>query len=180
MSGINDILIAERYAAAIINSTKQEDKLLEDSQLLLSVFQDDEVRKIFDSAVVNIQEKTGLIDDTLEKLNFPEMWKNTFKVILNKGRHTIIKTILEKLIELIYYYHMDTLRISLFLAKEQSAETIENIKQKLENILQKKVLLDIKFDRSLIGGFLAKNDNIHIDGSIKNNLIKFQEAITIK
>ena len=49
---------------------------------------------------------------------------------------------------------------------------LNSISEKLKDILGKDVILDVKINPEILGGFVATTNSLLIDGSIKNNLVK--------
>jgi F0F1-type ATP synthase delta subunit len=65
--------------------------------------------------------------------------------------------------------------VVLILARKFDEKTLQEIKERVEKILKKKV--KIKFDERIIGGFSIKDVNCLIDASVKGSLNKFEKVL---
>ena len=66
--------------------------------------------------------------------------------------------------------------IELVLAREFDEKTLEEFKKKIREVFAEDKKVNIKVDKSIIGGFQAKSENKFIDGSAKNSLDKLRKA----
>ena len=69
-------------------------------------------------------------------------------------------------------------RVHVTTAHDLPEEKIEELKVALEELVQKKVLMEVKQDPSLIGGVVTKIGGTVYDGSIKTHLENFKELLT--
>lgn len=67
-------------------------------------------------------------------------------------------------------------KMKLVLAREFNPDFLKELKEKIQKILGKKEV-DIKIEPEIIGGFLAKDENYLIDGSIKGILNNFKQRV---
>jgi len=61
-------------------------------------------------------------------------------------------------------------RVEVRIPFELEQEQINHIIAKLESILGNKVILNLKIDKSVIGGFIARYDDIILDASLRHQL----------
>jgi len=147
--------------------------LLDDVSVLNQIFAySPESIKIIDSFLLSIPKRIGLTKDITAKLRNTNIWKNLFEILIKKHRFSIILDILKE-IEIFILHSRNQIKVVLKIAHSISNETLEKIKSKIVKILKKDIVLNIKIAPEIIGGFVAEAESIHIDGSIKNNLIKF-------
>ena len=168
-------LIAQRYANAVIMNVKEDlhTSLLDDVSVLNQIFAySPESIKIIDSFLLSIPKRIGLTKDITAKLRNTNIWKNLFEIPIKKHRFSIILDILKE-IEIFILHSRNQIKVVLKIAHSISNETLEKIKSKIVKILKKDIVLNIQIAPEIIGGFVAEAESIHIDGSIKNNLIKF-------
>ncbi len=168
-------LIAQRYANAVIMNVKEDlhTSLLDDVSVLNQIFAySPESIKIIDSFLLSIPKRIGLTKDITAKLRNTNIWKNLFEILIKKHRFSIILDILKE-IEIFILHSRNQIKVVLKIAHSISNETLEKIKSKIVKILKKDIVLNIQIAPEIIGGFVAEAESIHIDGSIKNNLIKF-------
>ena len=167
-------LIAQRYAKAIILNMEDGalDALLEDINSLNTIFsQDPSLIKSFDSFLYPLKKRIDLALNVADKLNNKNIWENLFRILIKKHRFTIIPDILIDLEERILDSR-NQIKVSLKIAHEQTDNILNDIAERIKNILKKNVVLDIEIDPEIIGGFVAQTNSVLIDGSIKNNLVR--------
>jgi len=172
---VKNKLIAQRYANAVIMNVKEDlhTSLLDDVSVLNQIFAySPESIKIIDSFLLSIPKRIGLTKDITAKLRNTNIWKNLFEILIKKHRFSIILDILKE-IEIFILHSRNQIKVVLKIAHSISNETLEKIKSKIVKILKKDIVLNIQIAPEIIGGFVAEAESIHIDGSIKNNLIKF-------
>jgi F-type H+-transporting ATPase subunit delta len=172
-------IIAQRYAKAFLEIVKKSDfeSLLNDISALRKILGDfsDLVKKI-DSYLLPPQKRAQLIDLLAENLQNKDIWKNLFLILVEKHRFAIIQQILTEL-EAIIYRKRNQIKVILKTAREHSPEVIEKIRKKVSTIFNKDVIFEMKIEPEIIGGFVAETESFRIDGSVKNNLIKFKNII---
>jgi F-type H+-transporting ATPase subunit delta len=171
---VRNKLIAQRYAKAIILNMEDGvlDSLLEDINSLKVIFsQDPSLIKSFDSFLYPLKKREDLALSVANKLNNKNIWKNLFRILIKKHRFTIIPDILIDLEERILDSR-NQIKVSLKIAHEQTDNVLNDIAERIKNILKKNVVLDIEIDPEIIGGFVAQTNSVLIDGSIKNNLVR--------
>ena len=168
-------LIAQRYANAVIMNVNEDlyASIIDDLTILNQIFTSSpESIKIIDSFLLSIPKRIELTKDITAKLRNTNIWKNLFEILIKKHRFSIILDILVE-IEIFILHSRNQIKVVLKIAHSISNETLEKIKSKIVKILKKDIVLNIKIAPEIIGGFVAEAESIHIDGSIKNNLIKF-------
>ena len=147
--------------------------IMEDVYILNQIFASSpESIKIIDSFLLSVPKRIELSKNITAKLNNKNIWKNLFEILIKKHRFSIILDILNE-IEIFILQSRNQLKVLLKIAHSISNETLEKIKNEIVKILKKDIVLNIKIAPEIIGGFVAEAESIHIDGSIKNNLIKF-------
>ena len=168
-------LIAQRYANAVIMNVNEElyTSIMDDIALLNQIFTSTpESIKIIDSFLLSVPKRIELSKDITIKLKNGNIWENLFEILIKKHRFSIIQDILKE-IETFILHSRNQVKVLLKIAHSISNETLEIIKNKIIEILNKNIVLNIKIEPEIIGGFIAEAESIHIDGSIKNNLVKF-------
>jgi len=172
---VKNKLVAQRYANAVIMNVNEDlyASLLDDVTILNQIFASSpESIKIIDSFLLSIPKRIELTKDITAKLKNANIWKNLFEILIKKHRFSIILDILKE-IEIFILHSRNQIKVVLKIAHSISNETLEKIKSKIVKILKKDIVLNIQITPEIIGGFVAEAESIHIDGSIKNNLIKF-------
>jgi F-type H+-transporting ATPase subunit delta len=168
-------LLAQRYSRAILKliDKKEYPQLQQDIKQLREICQISvEQLKILDSMLLSFPNRIEVGKQLTESLNFEEIWTNLIKILISKHRVEILTAICDELEEHILATKNEC-KVTLQVAHEHPEKTIEQIKQKVKKILNKEILVNLKINPEILGGFVAETDSLRIDGSIKNNLVKF-------
>jgi len=123
--------------------------------LLLSPVIKNETKKSILSEIF----KNKISEDSLNFINF----------IVEKNREYILDSIIEKFLE-IRDEKLGVVRVEVKTSVDFTDEQKVKLKEKLENILNKKAFLNFITDKTIIGGFVAKVGDTVYDASIKHQL----------
>lgn len=164
--------VSKRYAQSLLdNSVEREvlDIVYTDVELVFSTFKKNpQLKKVFESPIIKPEIKASILneafsskisDDTMEFLQF----------IIEKRREDLIQSILEKFIQL-YNEHMGIAEAEIHVAFEISDDQKQSLKQKLEQLVNKKIKINFHLDPQIIGGFVARVDDTVFDASVKHQL----------
>lgn len=167
-------LVARRYAKALLMNIDTEHiaSFQQDIQRLDQIFaaNPDQVKSV-NSPLYPLQSRLDLTAEISKKLHNSQIWENLFEILIHKHRFDIICEILLEL-EAAIMAQNNQIKVQLTVAHEHPEKVTADIKQTIQDILQKDLKLQIKFDPTIIGGFVAQTDSLLIDGSIRNNLAK--------
>jgi F-type H+-transporting ATPase subunit delta len=171
--------VATRYAAALMDLTKNDSALQGqiDEQLssFLDLFNDKEVKKVIASPIVNPELLTAVFENVTGQLKSPEVLKQFVRVLVDARRTALLPEIKEA-------FHKQLLtaqgsvEATVVTAVALDQSELDGIRAKLEGLLSKKILLSTQIDKSILGGFVIKIDNSLIDMSLKtklDNMTKF-------
>lgn len=181
MVSTKNILIAERYADALVNISKDGaltfDKISKDLNLIKDILsQSKDLEEFLTNPLISIEDKKGIIDKVFSG-EVDVLIVNFLKVLVDKSRFLSFGEILES-----YNKALDDInnikRINVTSAVKMSDEAQARLKDKLETKLKKKVILDLEISKDIIAGLVIKiGDNI-IDMSLKHKLEDLSKSIT--
>lgn len=128
-----------------------------------------EARLIFENPSISKEEKKKIIE-TLQRSVSTEIF-NFLCILIDKQRFNILPEIQNELNKLVNKAK-GIVVAEVSSAYEVDSNTIEKLKQKLENIFHKgeKILVESKIEPNLIGGIKVKINDLVYDGSIKGRL----------
>ena len=163
--------IAKRYAGAIYNIAKSSDSVNEVREVLNILMENyeesEEFRKILEDPLKKFSEKEKFLEKSFDHINNKSL--GIIKYIVKKQRLSLIGEIKDYFLKL-YYEENNKLPVTAIFAKELSEKQREQLVQKLEKKYNKKIVLNVKVDKEIIGGGILKIGNEVINGSIKNQI----------
>lgn len=180
MNNTDNLLIAARYAKSLIELSKNSElnnsqvhKNLENIKVILE--ESNELYMALVNPVISAGDKEEVIQ-TVFVNDTDEILRNFLKLLVKKNRFNLIFDIIK-----IYNNMLDKLnnvsKVEVTSAIELSEECREQIKNKLQEILNKEIIINYKTNDSIIAGLIFKmGDNI-FDTSISGKLNKFKKAI---
>ncbi|UCF63799.1 MAG: F0F1 ATP synthase subunit delta [bacterium] len=173
--------VTRRYAKALFDLAREQnilDQIESDViQLQKIMAESEEMVALLQSPVIQVSEKRNLVtkifEDTVNRVTF-----DFLNLLLQKNREELLSEIISYFLK----YLDDSkgiLRGELLTAYELSASQKTALKNQLDRITGKDVLLQEKIDSSLIAGFVVRLDDTVIDSSIKNQLDKMREKLML-
>ena len=172
---MKDFELSKRYAKAFMElvAPAEHNDLLEDVRGLQEVLTENpEIIRSVHMMILSYPRKKKLVETLAEKLNFPELWRSLFVLLVKKHRFAIVQQILH-CIEDFILEESNRVKVVLSLAREHDPDTMRKITRLLEDILKKSVEFKTRIKPELIAGFHAETSSLIIDGSVKNNLERF-------
>lgn len=172
--------IARRYAQALIEIGKENNRVeefkaeLENFSDLLKKFP--EFQNALLSPLYSAEDLKKTILGVAEKINLSETIKNFLCLLVDKRRIQYFSAILE-LYEDLTYQISGYVKARVITARPLSTGDFESIKKSLEDITQKKVLLNSVVEPQIIGGVIAEVGDKIFDGSIRNQLQRIGETL---
>lgn len=169
-------IIASRYAVALIELGEQNslsDKFDSDLNVVKQTIEENkELSEFLRHPEVSSVDKKEVIE-VIFKEHISETILNTIKLLIDRHRIFILAPLAN-----IYHKQLNKVKNILeaivISAIPLEEETLNRIKQKLEDIYQKTLELSSKVDKEIIAGIVVKIEDKVIDGSIKNRLDKMK------
>ena len=168
-----DILIAERYADALVQIAREGkltfEKISSDFSLIKEILKNSsDLDEFLTNPVVSIEKKKEIIDSVFQS-EVDILVVNFLKVLIDKGRFSIFNEVLDA-----YNVALDSInnlsRVKVTSAVEMSTEAKDKLKIKLEEKLKKNVVFDLAVNADIIAGLVIQvGDNV-IDMSLKHKL----------
>lgn len=172
--------IARRYAKALLEIGLEDKAHLaygkEIAQLaeLLESMQD--LREVLINPNYNQEERKGVLQEILKRLELSEIVKNFLILLLERDRLRYLSNIVceyQRLCDEAEGLVKATIRV----AQEISGKETELIIQSIEKICQKKVMAEVNIDPSLIGGVMVYMGDMLFDGTVNTYLTTMVEKL---
>lgn len=171
--------VSKRYAKALFSLAIDEKKLDAVADDFVSInnlvaSNPDFVRFISNPLITSAKQLE--IVKSLFSNKIKDLTLNFLYLLSEKKRLNLLPEILQKFDELILV-HRNQVRADLISAEALDRNQLKLIQANIEQITKKSVLLNTHQDKSLIGGFTVKIEDIIIDNSIRYQLSKLKEKL---
>ena len=167
-----DTRAAYRYALAVIGLSeelKQFDNVSRDFEFLSGLIQQSREFFLFlKSPVVNKERKKVVITEIM-KGRVSELTSQFLRLLVSKGRETIIPEIIEQYNKL-RDEKMRVLKASVRSVQPLSPEQEKRLVEQLNSVTKKNARLQFVKDENIIGGFVVQYDDTVWDGSVRHQL----------
>lgn len=175
------IVLAKRYAKAVIDLAQEADILKEvgqDLERIAGLFADShELVNVFADPTIAPGAKEKVLAEVLEKGGVQELTMKFIHIVLLKGRILGVGEIARAYRDLSDQLE-NRIRARVVAAARLSDREKSRIKDALSKISGKNVTLEVEVDESLLGGVVAYMGSQVYDGSIKNQLTQIKDNLS--
>lgn len=173
--------VARHYADALLGIIAQEGKGDEYKGELDKVVQaltgTKQLVSFWGNQRVPSSQKEELLREVMAAMEISPKLHAFLQVVLGNKRMGILPAMAEKFAELLDV-RLGKLRAEVRSARPLSAETVEMLKEILEEKTGLQVELEVSEDPSLMAGIVLRMRNRIIDGSLMTKLLRFREALS--
>ncbi len=167
------ITSSERYSLALYELSEENNLVSEiESQslsLLTLIDKSNDFYNLIKNPTISEEALLKIINKISEFYKFNNLFVNFLFFLIKKRRFFFVKRILTSFVE-ICSKKRGELKAELKSAKELSIDEIEKITEELTKNFSSKIILNYKYDKSLIGGLVVQVGSTMVDASIKNKL----------
>ena len=167
-------IVAQRYAASLFEVGVEQnclDSFLEEMTALNEVFtQNEELVKLLHTPTVSKEEKLELGKVSQYVLNF-------LKIMTEKGRMDQIFGVYNQF-KLLYNKEKNIQEITAVTAIPLQGPLFDKLKEKLEQVTGKQVILTNQVDPSILGGVIIRMQDDQVDASVKTRLEDLKQHIS--
>ncbi|MDR1396833.1 MAG: ATP synthase F1 subunit delta [Desulfarculales bacterium] len=178
---MTNYIIAKRYARALLETgleSGQETLYGQQLGMIYDNFQQvPEIMQIFTNPAISRQERKDLWRNLLDRMNPDKIVRNFLLLLLDRKRLLYFDHIINYYNELLDE-HQGIKRASVRSVEELDASAVKELTSRLEAMVGKKIILEVKGDPSLIGGMVAQIGDLVLDGSLKNELARLKDSLT--
>ncbi|SJZ48062.1 F0F1 ATP synthase subunit delta [Selenihalanaerobacter shriftii] len=172
--------IAKRYSQALFELAVEKSKVKELQDDLIEVLdtieEHEELNEVIYHPRISREDKKSLLDELFGS-KISQTLLNFLKLLIDKRREKTLEAILDQYIELANQENK-ILEIEVETAVELSDDNSVKLKEKLEELTNTEVILDIKINPELIGGLVLKIGDKVIDGSLHKYLQVMKDNLT--
>ena len=167
------------YGEALFSLSEElgeTEKIREDIDVLGAVISaSPEYLKMLDSPALTRDERLALIDGSLSSLN--RNLVNTAKLLCERRLAYALPKVTEHFIA-VYERSRGIERVEIISAVPLSDKQKARLKDKLEGITKKQIIINNIHDPSLLGGMKLRYMGVQLDGSIKTKLDGFAKSLS--
>lgn len=172
--------ISKRYAKALLAVTKQKGihaKAITELQAISSVVvADANIKAYFENPMVSSDQKSAAIKAAVAGKGISEEVTNALTLLAEKNRIQILDQVVHAFQELLDVEEGVT-RGVVRSAQPLSAEAKSAIEQKINKVINRKIVLTYEQDPKLLGGIVAQVGGWTFDDSIDTHLKKLNEEL---
>ena len=159
------------YASSLFSLCEEEDKcesVLDHLLCVYKIFKDNpDYCTLLDSPIVPLSQRHSLIEEAF--LGLDEYVLNFIKILCEKKiTHMFFDCV--KQYEKLYNKKNNIESVTVITATAMSSSLKEKLVLKIEKDLRKKVSVEYKTDKSLIGGIIVRTENSQTDASVRARL----------
>lgn len=170
---------AQRYAAALFEAAKEvnvQDKILEELRAAHKAFSSEELNSFFASKGASEDEKAKALLSSFDKLGWSELFKSFLTVLTKNNRTNLVSEI-----AIAYQSVIDAsngiTRGVVKSASPLSPDDRKKLEEKISTVIKKKIILEYKEDKSLIGGLVAQVGSYSFDDTLETQLSLLNEEL---
>jgi len=164
--------VSARYALSLLDSAIQKDLLdtvSDDIEFISSVLKQNlNLLRMLENPVVKTEMKSSILEEIFKNKVSSETMEFILFVV-KKKREEILSSILEKFKEL-RDLKLGFVNVNVLVASEFSDSQRNELQNKLQNVLKKKVRMSYKVDEKILGGFIVQAGDTVFNASIKHQL----------
>lgn len=168
---------SRRYAQALFSLARDQGKLDEwfgQLQRAASLFQIPEAEQALTSPAVDAATKQALLDRALPDLDEPV--RRLLRILNGRGRLELVPEILS-VYQRLLYEHRNVAVAQVVTAFPLSAEEQRLVAERLARYLGKQVVIEPEVDPAIIGGVVARVDDLLLDDSVRGRLARLRRAL---
>ena len=173
--------ISQRYALALYDLSKeknQTEEFITNMTAFIKIFNSNKDLKNFvKNPTYSVENQKIVFDKILSLMNFNELVKNFFQILIIKKRIFYLDKIIEEFLKLISLKRGEVTG-NLISPKEIDENSILEIQREISTNIKRSIKLKSKIDKSLIGGIIIQIGSLMIDASIKNKLQKYKKLMS--
>jgi F-type H+-transporting ATPase subunit delta len=169
-----------RYATALFNLFREEGqiKLLEKDvvKLFELINVSDDFKKLIGSPIFKREEQAKAVSAVAKKIKLHKNTENLLQIMARKGRISIVPRLVDD-INLLLENERNEVNVEVISAETLNDDKTSKLERTVSKILDKKAVVRVSLDKSLIAGMILKIGSRMIDTTIKSKLLKLQNIM---
>jgi F-type H+-transporting ATPase subunit delta len=167
---------------ALIESTKEKGKIEKVSSDLERFFQilseREEIRNVLGSSVYSVDERKAIVGDIGVVEGFDELTINFICLVIELDKFKSMLKSQEPFMRKIRKAS-GKVRAEIIMAINPSESDLSRVKEALSKLIERDVEIIVKVDPTILGGVIAKVEDKMFDGSIKTQLERIRDILSV-
>ena len=177
---MKNLIIAKRYAKALFNLAKEENKIEqygEELAGLVLIFETNpELANVIQSPLFPEASRKAIFSSIISSANLTPIMTSLMNILIEKNRVVHIAEIKDYYMALIDE-HANVARAKISAAVEMDEKAIHDVAKALQKLTGKKIVVDFQQDPELIGGLVTRIGDLVLDGSVRTQLFNIRETM---
>ena len=169
---MSEFVVSTRYANALMESSQEKgtfESVFEDAKTIKQTLKiSKELRHFLSNPTIKSSVKLDALKEIFSGKISDDM-RSFLEFLVKKGRENILFDICSRFIDLCNE-KLNQAEVTISSAVDLNENQKNELKNKLEGILNKKIIPTFEIDREIIGGFKARIEDTIIDASIQHQL----------
>ncbi len=177
---MKNTLVARRYAGALLMLAKEQNTAeatgTELNSFAALLDSSAELRKVLENPAIGRGDRLAVIGAFADKLGMSKTTGNFLRLMVEKGRGGALREAVTHYGELLDQ-ELGRARAVVSSTKALDEGALAALKEKLEAVTGKSVILENKIDPSLLGGVVTRVGSLVFDGSVKGRLDTLRDRL---
>jgi F-type H+-transporting ATPase subunit delta len=172
--------VARRYAQAIFEIGLEEgavDQVVLEVSAFARAFESSvELRNVINDPMIALDAKRSIVKDLGAALNASTSTRNAMSLLVDRRRFRAVPAIASALRELADK-RRGVVRAQVLTARPLSDEYTSRLRERLEQVTGKRIVIEQKVDDSLMAGVIARVGDTVFDGSLRSRLSELKSKL---
>jgi F-type H+-transporting ATPase subunit delta len=133
-------------------------------------------RQLLETPAVTLDRKLRVLEAILARLGTSPVMSNFLHVLVAHFRVGMIDEILQAFARIVND-RMGVVEVKVYSASDLSEDVRRGLRERFEQVTQKRVEMDFELDDKLLGGILAQVRSTVYDGSVRGHLDRIREKL---
>lgn len=170
---MHEIKIAKRYAKALLrsinNDLKRAEKYLDFFTAIKELFDEKKFKKVLVSPAIPADVKASMLNYAIDKVGQDNEFKKFISEVVAANRVDVIPHI-ETAMHQLVNEAKGVVDATVYSVTPLSNDDLTNLAKQLETMQKRKVILEQKVDKTILGGLIVKVGNSLLDLSLRTRL----------
>jgi len=174
------IAVASRYARAladVVSETGDYRGVLRELESFLAPYRESpELREVFDTPAIPLEQKVKVLDAILARLAVSKVTGNFVRLLVRNYRIGLLGDIGAAFLR-IANERLGVVQVRIISATSLAEAEQQALRVRFQEVTRKQVEMEFHLDEELLGGILAQIQSTVYDGSVRGHLARLREQL---